>query len=41
MLAAFKANNNEGYVAESDCDESDTNSVTLEECEELFPCQKR
>ena len=34
MVAAFKANNNEDDIAESD-----TDSVTLEESKELFPDQ--
>ena len=37
MVAAFKANHHEDDIAESDGDESDTDSVTLEESEELFP----
>ena len=39
IVAAFKANNNEDDIDEFDGDESDTNSVTLEESEELFPDQ--
>ena len=40
MVSAFKANkNNEDDIAESDGDESDTNSITLEKSEELFPDQ--
>ena len=40
MVSAFKSNkNNEDDIAESDGDESDTNSITLEESEELFPDQ--
>ena len=38
IVAAFKENN-EDDIAESDGDESDTNSVTLEESEEIFPDQ--
>ena len=38
VVSAFKANNNnEDDIAEFDGDESDTNSFTLEESEELFP----
>ena len=39
-VAAFKENDNEDDIAESDGDESDTNSVTSEENEELFPDQE-
>ena len=40
MVSAFKSNkNNEDDIAESDGDESDTNSITLEKSEELFPDQ--
>ena len=38
MVAVLKANNsNKDDIAESDGDESHTDSVTLEESEELFP----
>ena len=38
MVASFKANNiNEEDIAKSDGDEYDTDSVSLEESEELFP----
>ena len=41
MVAAFQSKHNEDDIAESDGDEYDTDSVTLEESEELFPDLKK
>ena len=40
MVAAFQSKQHEDEIAESDGDESDTDSITPEESEELFPDQE-